>query len=343
MSDRSPIPHLDDERLSALIDGEATSEETEHAHTCRTCAAALAAWRRTVNAVAEVTPQVEGERRQAAVEAALAAARIEVASGPQPASDGEASPPVEGASGPGPVSDGGASPPVEAASGPGPVSDGGASAPVVPMASRRRRPAWLSPSLAAAAAAVIAITGVAIGVATSGGGGTNQPAAAPALTTNPSVAAPATRSTNPSAAAPAALPTNPAAASAGAAASRAAPTNPAGSSVASSSVGPNLGSYQDPGGLIPALRERLNAANGVGAGPTASTTVAPPVPVATEPSCLNQAASDARAPAGSPPLLATALTYRGSPAQVFVFQVGGRHMAAVVGVPGCRLLTLAAF
>jgi hypothetical protein len=37
------------------------------------------------------------------------------------------------------------------------------------------------------------------------------------------------------------------------------------------------------------------------------------------------------------------LTYRGEPAEAYVFAAGGRWVAAVVGLPGCRLITVVRF
>jgi negative regulator of sigma E activity len=302
MSDQSRTPHLDDERLSALIDGEGTPVDEEHVRTCAECAAALAAWERTVDALAEPAVFAEAARRDAAVDAALDAALAAAAGASVAGTPSRVDGPAESR---------GAAP----CGGP------------VPLANRRReRVAFFWPRVAVAAAAVIVIAGVAVGVSTSGGGGTSHPAAAPVVSTIPSAAA-----------------------GSAAEAPSAAPTTGVGNGVPGpSNVVSDLGSVQDSGGLVAALQERLNSLNpdGLNPGsgtPTASSTVVPRVPSPTTSACLPQAASYAQAPAGSRPVVAAGLTYRGSPAQVYVFQVGGHHTAVVVGVPGCRSLTVAAF
>lgn len=66
-------PHLDDERLSALLDGVAEPSDAAHADGCPECAARLAGWSQARRLVA-VAPAVASEgQRDAAVQAALAA------------------------------------------------------------------------------------------------------------------------------------------------------------------------------------------------------------------------------------------------------------------------------
>jgi len=65
-------PHLDDERLSALLDGLAEPSDAAHADGCPDCTARLAGWsqaRRLVAAAPAVAPET---RREAAIQAALA-------------------------------------------------------------------------------------------------------------------------------------------------------------------------------------------------------------------------------------------------------------------------------
>lgn len=67
-------PHLDDEALSAVLDGEAGAADLDHAESCEECASKLAAWRDAVSLLkAEPAPAVADARRTEAIEAALAA------------------------------------------------------------------------------------------------------------------------------------------------------------------------------------------------------------------------------------------------------------------------------
>jgi negative regulator of sigma E activity len=67
-------PHLDDGRLSALIDGEAPAGDLEHATACPECGARVAAWQETRRLVAAAPEAPPAERREAALAAALAEA-----------------------------------------------------------------------------------------------------------------------------------------------------------------------------------------------------------------------------------------------------------------------------
>lgn len=66
-------PHLDDERLSDLIDGVATPTDVDHVAGCADCRARLAAWEAGLRLVAD-KPVAPDAVRDAAVAAALAAA-----------------------------------------------------------------------------------------------------------------------------------------------------------------------------------------------------------------------------------------------------------------------------
>lgn len=66
------VPHLDDERLSDLIEGDGSEADLRHAELCDECRARLDAWRDAVRAVA-APPTVSEARRAAAIEAAVAA------------------------------------------------------------------------------------------------------------------------------------------------------------------------------------------------------------------------------------------------------------------------------
>jgi hypothetical protein len=68
----SPVPHLDDERLSDLIEGGGSEADLRHAELCAECRTRLDAWHDAVRAVA-TPPTISETRRAAAVEAAMAA------------------------------------------------------------------------------------------------------------------------------------------------------------------------------------------------------------------------------------------------------------------------------
>lgn len=70
--DSSPASHLDDESLSAVLDGEAIAAEDEHAGSCGRCSARLTELRAAASVVASFPPSPSPERREAAVAAALA-------------------------------------------------------------------------------------------------------------------------------------------------------------------------------------------------------------------------------------------------------------------------------
>lgn len=65
--------HLDDQELSALVDGDATDVERAHLEACDICTGRLRAWRRAVGRLAEV-PVAPETSRDAAVRAAVASA-----------------------------------------------------------------------------------------------------------------------------------------------------------------------------------------------------------------------------------------------------------------------------
>jgi hypothetical protein len=68
------LEHLDDDRLLALMDGEASSVEVEHAGGCADCQARLAAWQQVQARIAVPPAAAPPEQREAAIAAALAAA-----------------------------------------------------------------------------------------------------------------------------------------------------------------------------------------------------------------------------------------------------------------------------
>lgn len=68
--------HLDDEALSAVLDGEATQEEAAHAERCDACSARLDAFRAAAAAIGAPLPAPSEEAREAAIAAALAGAPV---------------------------------------------------------------------------------------------------------------------------------------------------------------------------------------------------------------------------------------------------------------------------
>jgi hypothetical protein len=69
-----PPPHPDDERLSALLDGEGRAGDDAHVETCAACGARLAQLRLVAAAVGAPVSPPEPAPRRAAIAAALAAA-----------------------------------------------------------------------------------------------------------------------------------------------------------------------------------------------------------------------------------------------------------------------------
>ena len=65
--------HLDDDALSALLDGEATPEEAAHAGECEACTVRAAELRAAARAIAHAVAPVDPARRDAAIAAALGA------------------------------------------------------------------------------------------------------------------------------------------------------------------------------------------------------------------------------------------------------------------------------
>jgi hypothetical protein len=66
-------PHLDDEQLSALVDETGEASDAVHADSCPECATRLAGWRQTRQRVAAAQGVAPEGRREAAIQAALAA------------------------------------------------------------------------------------------------------------------------------------------------------------------------------------------------------------------------------------------------------------------------------
>jgi anti-sigma factor RsiW len=265
----SPTAHLDDGRLSALLDGEASADDVQHADGCPECRTRVASWR-AVTTKLVVQPGPVPAQRDAAVEAALAAIEAAVSSSP------DRSRPLAG--------------------------------------HRRRRAAFSWPRLAGAVAAAVGVAGIAVTISHLGGGGSG-PASTAAGVTRPQAASPAARAS-------------------------ATPSQNSASVVPTAGVA--LGSYQDPGGVVAAVRDWLGSRSGAASTPGA-TPGPPPAAAAVPPPCLTQAASRAKVAPQSVPVLDATLTYRGSPARAYVFAVAGRHTVAVVAEPGCGLLAVGSF
>ena len=71
-----PRAHLDDEALSAVLDGEGTDDEARHVAGCGSCSTRLETMRAVAAAVAAPVPSPEPERLDAAVAAALSAQNV---------------------------------------------------------------------------------------------------------------------------------------------------------------------------------------------------------------------------------------------------------------------------
>jgi len=302
----TPTPHLDDDRLSAFVDGEAEPADVEHVDGCEECGARLALWRAAVGMVAEA-PELPGEsQRDAAVAAALAAAAIPG----------------------GAEADGASVPDVEA---PVPIGSG-----------RRRRRSLIGAGVggraAAAVAAVILVASVAVTVSDrEGGKAANQSTAAGAVsTTNVPHAGAGVGAASGSTSGAASGSSASGGAASGSSASGGATTRvPLNSPSVVGGVGavPPLGSFQDGAALVGALRPDMDAlANGT------ARTGAPDAFGAAFSNCLVPARAAANVSAPIEPVFEGTLTYEGSPAQVFVFVVSGHHVAAVTRVPGCASL-----
>jgi hypothetical protein len=145
----SPTSHLDDDRLSALLDGEAGAVDVQHADGCPDCRRRVAAWRATTATLAVQPEPVAAVQRQAAVEAAVKAA----------AEAGLAA--------------------VEPARTPPPDQP-------IPLVDHRRRWAAFSWTRSAAAvAAVVLVAGIAVAISHIGDGGPNPSSTAAGVTRPP--------------------------------------------------------------------------------------------------------------------------------------------------------------
>jgi negative regulator of sigma E activity len=275
--------HLDEDRLSALLDGQATRQDLQHVDRCRECTERLAAWQDVAFRLAVDPSTPDAPQRDEAVRAALAAV---VAANPAVATS------------------------LSSGSSPSPDPAPPAGARVAPLKQRHQR--WTTRTrvlvVAGGIAAAIAVAAAAVGVSGSGGGGPGPASNAAGPTESPVASS---------------LPP----AGAGAAAPRASGP-PAG-------LG-DLGALQTSSSLVGALQSRLMA----GAASSAAGTAPGP---AARPPCQAEAAAGAGVAPQTPPQLEATVTYRGESAEAYVFPAGGRWVAAVVGLPGCGLVTVVRF
>jgi hypothetical protein len=316
----TPGPHLDEDRLSALIDGEATAEDEQHVLACAGCGAKLEAWRTTLGRLTDPVPLLEATQRHVAVEAALAAAGANPAERGAPDAAVEAGVVAEAAGSPpsgtvGSAGEDGSPGQAGSHGGDGSPEEVG-SAPVVGAAApvsltgypRRGAARLLRLRVAAAVAAVLVIAGVVVALYHPGGS-SDHPTAAPVTSVVPSSGA--------SALAPSGVP-------------------------ATGGVDIDLGAYQDPAALVAGVRARVDSSSLPAPRSPAASGVAPALPPGPTP-CLSRAQVYAGVQADSAPALAATATYRGERARVFLFQTARGHTVAVVGVPGCRLLATATY
>jgi hypothetical protein len=299
--------HLDEDQLSAALDGELDPEAAEHGDTCDQCRARLAHWRRVVGLVAVVPFRPSDDQVEEAVRTALADGfGLE----PGPPSAGQ----VPGATGSSMAGAGaGASPAMAGAAAGGSPT---------PMAARRRLVSG-SPRvrIAAAVAAALIGAGVVAAVASHHGGSGQAKATATGS--------------------PAASPTSVASSAGAASGTHGALSAPPGGAErvplpsALPSPGPSLPNFESPGALVAALRAQLNAAPAPGNPRIASS---PAVET-----CVAPAAAAAGVPAGTALVFDATVTYRGSPAEVYVFSLNNRHRAAVVHPSGCQAVAVVSF
>lgn len=73
-------PHLDDEAISAVLDGEGTADEATHVSSCAECSARLATLREASALVGGPVEPLDAARRDAAIAAAIAASPADVVS-----------------------------------------------------------------------------------------------------------------------------------------------------------------------------------------------------------------------------------------------------------------------
>lgn len=271
-------PHLDDEMMSAVIDGEASAADLNHAETCEECASKVAAWRGAIALLkAAPAPAVSEARRDHAIEAALA----------------ELDAPA-----------------------------------VADLAEhRRRRLAAFGPGrVAAAAAAVAAVAGLALGVTQLNGGGSPKASTA----SRAPAAKSAAPTTFPQILGGAASGTENGTSSGGVAAGPTVNAPTAASPLA------DLGKVASVDQIAPLLRAQVART------PHAPTQYAS---AQTTQGCQAAARRSAGAPATSAPVLEATVTYQGRTylATVFPATAKGSYLYAVQAESGCRLLTTGSF
>ena len=324
--------HLDEDQLWAALDGELDPEAAEHGDTCDECRARLAHWRRVVGLVAVVPFRPSDDQVEEAVRTALtdgfglqpgrpSAGQVPGATGGSMA--GAAAGATGGSmAGAAAGATGGSMAGAAAGATGGSMAGAAAGGSPTPMAARRRLVSGsLRVRIAAAVAAALIVAGVVAAVA-SHHGGSGQ---AKATATGSAAASPTW-----------------AASSAGAASgTHGAISAPPGGAErvplpsALPSPGPSLPNFESPGALVAALRAELNAVPAPGNPRIASS---PAVET-----CVVPAAGAAGVPAGTGLVFEATVTYRGSPAEVYVFSLNNRHRAAVVHPSGCQALAVVSF
>ena len=266
-------PHLDDEQISAIADGESESSEyAAHVEACDECKVRLIATRRVIGAVARPPATPNAATVDSAIEAALS------------------------------------------------QFDSQAAAAVVPIdtavthKSRKRPQVFTITRLAAAAAAVLIVGGIAAGVSQS-----HHNSGAKSASVGTKAPAPLTQSGD------------------------------TGSASGAVAAGPNatagLGTFENITGVVSALRPHVGdfRATSPPASQTASPTVSPTAGLSSTNQCLSQAVSVAGVAKAAHPIFTAALTYQGSPAEVFVFNKADRRIAVVEWSAGCRTAGFSSF
>ncbi|HWG74286.1 MAG TPA: hypothetical protein VG184_09555 [Acidimicrobiales bacterium] len=311
--------HLDDEALSAALDGEATPGEIAHLAACEECGRRRDELGAVSRAVAGATVAARPvDAVDAAVAAALAArGSADAAVAAALAAQGSAADP-DAATAAGHAGAVPAASPAEsgAQSAPddGPDRFGAGVRPGRGGAGRRPR-TWrdrlVSGPAAAAAVIVVLVAGVGFAISSAGGRG-------PSTTADRTASSPHAHTKTAGGSAPAAPP-----------------------SPSSFAPADALGTFSRPLDLEAALEVRLSRP------PTATAGAAQPTPLTTPPtptaSCGAVIAASAAQAGGGPAVLAAPLSYQGHPAEVGVYRQGVGHLAVVVDTGGCTVVAVLHF
>jgi hypothetical protein len=312
--------HVDDDALSAALDGEATAGEVAHISACVHCRDR----QRELGAAARAVAGATVERRSpAAVDAAVAAALGEAAGAVAGAVGGGGSKPAGGGSAGG-------------VGGEAPFGRNTAGGWPVAVAARSRRRRWFPGAAAAAVAIVVLGVGLSAALLSRGtsGGSTSTASGAAGASSAAGSSAGAVRSPGRGSPANPQRSHSPAALAApGSAASGSASSRTGG---AARDVNP-LGSFTSTGPLADALRGRLSARSRLTVPPGGPVGTVVPDYAAVLGPCGSQVAAAAGAASGVQPLLSGSLTYRGAPAVVAVYRSAESLRAVVADVGDCRV------